>query len=134
MAFHQEHDYVQGGAMNHGLPFAGPPPPALWGLWEERLTNPLGGRLSDGINGGAAVGGHQFPCSIAGCQLIAEIFVRDRPFTKVWVGPTTSRSLIPKMKKLLDDRAPRWQPGPYVMAMEQKKAMRADWAADLRCR
>jgi hypothetical protein len=34
---------------------------------------------------------------------LAESFVQDRPFTKIWAGPSASRSLILKMKKLLDD-------------------------------
>jgi hypothetical protein len=68
-----------------------------------RFKNPLGGHRSDGINVGAAVGGCQFPCRFAGRQLIAESFVRDRPFTKICMGPSASRSLVLKMKKLLDD-------------------------------
>ncbi len=49
------------------------------------------------------MGSHQFPCRFTGRQLIAESFSQDRPFTKICAGPSTSRSLVLKMKKLLDD-------------------------------
>ncbi len=52
---------------------------------------------------GGGSGWGQFPCNIAGHQLIAKNFVRDRPFTKICVGPSASRSHVLKMKKLLDD-------------------------------
>jgi hypothetical protein len=42
-------------------------------------------------------------CYIAGCQLIAKTFARDRPFAKIWAGSSASWSLVLKMKKLLDD-------------------------------
>ncbi len=43
---------------------------------------------------GAAVDGRQLRCCIAGRQLIAESFVRDRSFTKICAGPSGSRSLV----------------------------------------
>jgi hypothetical protein len=42
-------------------------------------------------------------CHIAGRQLIAVSFEQDRPFTKIFVDPNASRSLVLKMKKLPDD-------------------------------
>jgi hypothetical protein len=52
---------------------------------------------------GAAVGGRQLRCYITGHQLIAKSFTRDGPFTKIWAGPSTSWSIVLKMKKLLSD-------------------------------
>ncbi len=48
------------------------------------------------------MGSHQFPCSIAGHQLITESFAQDRPFTKISAGASPSRSILFKMKKLLE--------------------------------
>jgi hypothetical protein len=52
---------------------------------------------------GALVGGRQQQSYIAGRQLIAKSFVRNRPFTKICLAPSASWSLILKMKKLLND-------------------------------
>jgi hypothetical protein len=52
---------------------------------------------------GAAAGGHELRCYIAGRQLIAKSFARDRPFTKIFPAPSASWSLVFKMKKLLND-------------------------------
>jgi hypothetical protein len=78
-------------------------PATVGGCEQKDQQNPLGGRPSVDINVGAAVGGHQFPGSIAGRQLITESFAQNRCFLKIWVGPSASRSLGLKMKKLLDD-------------------------------
>jgi hypothetical protein len=51
----------------------------------------------------AAVGDRQLLCDIAGRQLITESFAGHRPFTKICAGPSASRSLVLKMKNLLDD-------------------------------
>ncbi len=77
---------IQGGAMNRGLLF-GPPLSPLGGCERKDLQNQLGSRPSDGINVGAAVGSCHFPCSIAGRQLIAKSFARDRCFLKIWPAP-----------------------------------------------
>ncbi len=50
-------------------------------------------------------------CSIAGHHLITESFARNRCFFKIWVGPSASRSLVLKMKKLQ-----RWWPKSDVTA------------------
>jgi hypothetical protein len=80
---------IQGGAMNRGLLFAGPPPLPLGGCERKAKQNRLGGR--------------QFPCYIAGRQLIAKSFAWGRTFTKICAGPSVSRSLVLMMKKLLND-------------------------------
>jgi hypothetical protein len=89
--------------MNRGLLFAGPPPPPWGGCEQKDDENPLGGRPSDGINVGAAVGGRLCTCNIVGRQLSAKSFAGDRPFMKICPGPSASRSLVLKMKKLLND-------------------------------
>jgi hypothetical protein len=52
---------------------------------------------------GAPVGGRQQRCYIAVRQLIAKSFVRNRPFMKICLAPSTSWSLVLEMKKLLND-------------------------------
>jgi hypothetical protein len=52
---------------------------------------------------GVAVGGRQLLCDIASRQHITESFARDRPFTKICMGPSASRTLVLKMKKLRGD-------------------------------
>jgi hypothetical protein len=74
--------------MNHGLLFAVPPPPLLGGCERKDEQNRLGGRPSDTIpTGGAVVGGRQLRSYIAGRQLIAKSFARNRRFTKICPGP-----------------------------------------------
>jgi hypothetical protein len=51
---------------------------------------------------GAAMGGHQLQCYIAGHQLVAKSFTRDRRFTKICPAPSDSWSIVLKMKKLLN--------------------------------
>ncbi len=92
-----------GWTMNHGLLFAGPPPPPLGGCERKDQSNPLGGRPSNTIHMGVAVGGRPLRCYIAGRQLIAKSFAQDRPFMKICTGPSASWSLGLEMKKLLDD-------------------------------
>jgi hypothetical protein len=89
--------------MNHRLLFAGPPLLPLRAVSGKINKNPLGGHPSNTIHMGAAVGGRQLLCNIAGRKLIAESFVRDRPFTKICAGPSASRSLILRVKKLLHE-------------------------------
>jgi hypothetical protein len=52
---------------------------------------------------GAPEGGRQLQRYIAGCQLTAKSFARDRRFTKIFLAPSASWSLVLKMKKLLND-------------------------------
>ncbi len=52
---------------------------------------------------GAVVGSLQLQCYITGRRLIAKSFACDRCFTKICPGPSTSWSLVPKIKKLLND-------------------------------
>jgi hypothetical protein len=59
--------------MNHGLLFAGSPPPPL-GAVSGKQRNPLGGHPSDTLHMGAPVGGRQLRYYIAGRQLIAKSF------------------------------------------------------------
>jgi hypothetical protein len=73
--------------MNHGMLFAGPPPPLLGGCERKDEQNRLGGCPSDTIPTGAAVGGRQLRSYIAGRQLIAKSFARNRRFTKICLGP-----------------------------------------------
>ncbi len=89
--------------MNHGLLFAGPPPPLLGGCERKDEQNRLGGRPSDTITTGAAVGGPQLRSYIAGRQLIAKIFAWNRRFTKICPAPSTSWSLVLKMQKPVND-------------------------------
>jgi hypothetical protein len=89
--------------MNHGLLFTGPQLPPFGGCEQKDLLNSLGSHPSNTIHMRAAVGSRQLLCNIAGRQLIAESFEWDRPFTKFCAGPSASRSLVLKMKKLLDD-------------------------------
>ncbi len=84
--------------MNHGLLFAGLPPPS-WGA----VSGKISGRPSDTVHMGVPVGGHQQRCYIAGRQLIAKSFARNRPFTKICPAPSASWSLLLKIKKLLND-------------------------------
>jgi hypothetical protein len=52
---------------------------------------------------GAAGSIHQLLCYIVDRKLIAESFAQDRPFMKICMGPSASRSLVLKIKKLLYD-------------------------------
>ncbi len=90
---------LQGGAMNRGLLVAGPPPPPLGGCERKDQRNPLGGRPSNTLHMGAPVGGHQQRCYMAGRQLIAKSFARNRPFKKICPAPSASWSLVLKIKK-----------------------------------
>jgi hypothetical protein len=81
----------------------GPPLPPLGGCERKDKRIPLGGRPSDTLHMGVPVGGRQLLCYIAGRQLIAKSFVRNRPFMKICLAPSTSWSFIVKMKKLLND-------------------------------
>ncbi len=83
--------------------FCWPATATIGGLWAEILTKSTRRPSKWLFNVRVAVGGHQFPFSIAGRQLIAKSFARDRPFTKTWTGPSASRSLDLNMKKFLDD-------------------------------
>jgi hypothetical protein len=87
--------HIQGGAMNSGLLYAGPPP--LGGCERKDKRILLGGRPSDTLHMGAPVGGCQLRCYIAGCQLIAKSFAQNRPFMKICPAPCASWSLIVKM-------------------------------------
>ncbi len=89
--------------MNRGLLVAGPPPPPLGGCERKDLRNPLGGRPSNTLHMEAPVGGRQLRCYIAGRQLIAKSFARNRRSTKICPAPSASWSLLVKMKKLLND-------------------------------
>jgi hypothetical protein len=64
--------------MNRGLLFAGLPPQPLGGCERKDYKNPLGGRLSDALHIGAAVGGRPLLCYIDGRQLIAKSFGKRR--------------------------------------------------------
>ncbi len=52
---------------------------------------------------GATVGGCQLRCYITGRQLIVKSFAQDRPSTKICLAPSTSWSLVLKIKNLLND-------------------------------
>jgi hypothetical protein len=52
---------------------------------------------------GVVVGGRQFTYIITGRQLGAKSFARDRPFMKICPSSSAIRSIILKMKKLLND-------------------------------
>jgi hypothetical protein len=89
--------------MNHGLLFAGPLPPPFGDCERKDWRNPLDGHPSDTLHMGAPEGGRQLRCYIAGRQLTTKSFAWDRHFTKICPSPSTSWSLVLKMKKLLND-------------------------------
>jgi hypothetical protein len=95
--------HIQGGAMNRGLLFAGPPPPPFGVCEQKDKRNPLRGRPSNTFHMGAPVGGRQPRCYITGRQPTAKSFARDRRFMKICPAPSASWNLILKMKKLLND-------------------------------
>jgi hypothetical protein len=69
---------------------------------------------------GAAVGGCQLHViSLAANSSLRALHGTD--FTKIWAGPSASRSLVLKMKKLLNDGLDL-----NVTAKGQKEAMRED--------
>ncbi len=75
-----------------------------WGAVSRKISeNPQGGRPSETLHMGAPVGGRQQRSYIAGRQLIAKSFARNRPFRKICPAPSASWSLVLKMKKLLND-------------------------------
>ncbi len=79
--------FLQGGAMNCGPPFAGPPPLPLGGSERKDQYNQLGGRPSNTKHVGAAAGGRHLLCDIVAGQLTAKSFARDRCFTNTCPGP-----------------------------------------------
>ncbi len=80
--------------------FCRPAAAAVGGLWAERLEKSARRPSKRYLTYG---GSHQLQCYIAGRQLIAKSFARDRPFTKICPAPSASWSLVLKMKKLLND-------------------------------
>ncbi len=93
---------VQGGAMNCGLLFAGPPPPPF-GAVSGKISKIRWAAVLATLYMGAPVGDRQLRCYVTGCQLTAKRLARDRRFMKICLAPSASWSLVLKMKKLLND-------------------------------